>query len=720
MLSALLVVLTLALDPLGEPHALKRALLLVIAPFLLFYSWQFGRLRRVANAPLGMALGLGFLALGIQIAASVLHGSVERGFDSLATMFLLLIAAVVARDSASERPYAFTSTALVLGGLAATYAILQRIGIDPLFDNPGREAVSLFGNTNRAGEFLAPMIPLALASLRSLRSALRRLGAIVLPLAVGATILTNSRGAVIAAAVGVVALLVLRRPRLQELAILALGVALPFLVDGLDSYRLKTVEESESAISSPEYAPNKQRLALVESTLAMIRSAPAIGHGAGSFRSEFGFFRDPDEARLPTALGVLSSAEDPHNQYLLLAAEYGIPGAAMILAVLLAGLLSVRHARVWPGDHPLRDVAAGSAAALITLLALGAFRSFLEHAPVALLAFGFAGTLLSLQEGDHDGEPRPIATFVLPLWLIAVFLIGARALYSQFYIGVAARAIERKDVSAAEDAYRQGRRFGAFDLVLMQREAALLEQHSKIDTKNPWLRLAALDSRRQLAQLDPWNATNHLRLAARFLENGDRSNAAQHLATVSKILGERDPWSLARRLAESGEFDSGVRYLVDSARARRITLSELRALAERQQADGKNTLALLALMPCVELRPEDGDIALAVGGLLPERHARKNEFLRRGHTGIALAALIRRDTTSALKSLQLAKRFGSGFELQVAFTIAATLEGGPQDLKPLLATRPAEGPAPWLAPMLDPLRSLPELASTFEQLDSPP
>lgn len=720
MLSALLVVLTLALDPLGEPHALKRALLLAVAPFLLFYSWQFGRLRRVANAPLGFALGLGFLGLGIQIAAAVLHGSAERGIESLATLFVLLLAAVVARDDANERPYAFTSTALVLGGLAAIYAILQRIGIDPLFENPGREAVSLFGNTNRAGEFLAPMIPLALASLRSLRSAIRRLGALVLPLAIGATILTNSRGAVIAAGVGVLALLVLRRPRVQELTILGLGIALPFLIDGVDSYRLKSVEESESAITSAEYAPNKQRLALVESTIAMIQAAPLAGHGAGSFRSEFGSFRDPAEARLPTALGVLSSAEDPHNQYLLLAAEYGIPAAAMILALFLAGLLAVRHARAWPSDHPLRDVTAGSAAALITLLALGAFRSFVEHAPVAWLAFGFAGTLLALREGDHDGEPRPIATYILPLWLIAVFLIGARALYSQFFIGVAARAIERKDVSAAEDAYRQGRRFGVHDLVLMQREAALLEQHSKIDTKNPWLRAAALDSRQQLAHLDPWNATNHLRLAARFLESKEPSRATHHLERVSRILGERDPWSLARRLAESGEFDAGVRFLVDAARARRVSLSELRALAEQQQADGKTTLALLALMPCVELRPEDGDIALAVGGLLPEKHFRKNEFLERGHIGIALAALIRRDTTSALKSLQLARRFGSGFELQVAFTIAATLEGGPQDLQSLLTKRPAEGPAPWLAPMLDPLRSLPELATTFEQLDSPP
>ena len=548
----------------------------------------------------------------------------------------------------------------------------------------------------------------------------RRLGAVVLPLAVGATILTNSRGAVIAAAVGVVALLIVRRPRPQELAILALGVVLPFLVDGLDSYRLKSVEESEAAITSPEYAPNKQRLALIESTVAMIQAEPFAGHGAGSFRSEFGRFRDPAEARLPTALGVLSSAEDPHNQYLLLAAEYGLPAAAMILAVFLAGLLAVRHARAWPADHPLRDVSAGSAAALITLLALGAFRSFLEHVPVALLAFGFAGTLLALREGDHDGEPRPIARFILPLWLMAVFLVGARALYSQVFVGIAARAIERKDVPGAETAYRNGSRFGAHDLVLVEREAALLEQHSKIETKNPWLRRSAIASRLQLAQLDPWNATNHLRLAARFLESNEPERATHYLERVSRILGERDPWSLARRLAESGEFDAGVRYLVIAARARRIAISELRSQADRLQTEGKTTLALLALMPCVELRPEDGDIALAVGGLLPEQHRRKNEFLRRGHIGIALAALIRRDTVSALKSLQLAKRFGSDYELLVAFTITATLEGDRPDLAPLVEKRPAEGPAPWLAPMLDPLRSLPELAATFERLDSAP
>ena len=121
------------------------------------------------------------------------------------------------------------------------------------------------------------------------------------------------------------------------------------------------------------------RLRLTEHTLAMVREAPWLGHGMGSWRTVF-------VQRVEPGL-LISTNTTPHNEYLLMTAQLGLAGLALWLWLLAAHL---RHA--W------RSGPAGFAALLAwTAVAwAGLFNVVLRDAKFALpllLLAGFAGAL---------------------------------------------------------------------------------------------------------------------------------------------------------------------------------------------------------------------------------------------------------------------------------------------------------------------------------------
>lgn len=121
------------------------------------------------------------------------------------------------------------------------------------------------------------------------------------------------------------------------------------------------------------------RLRLTEHTLAMVREAPWLGHGMGSWRTVF-------VQRVEPGL-LISTNTTPHNEYLLMTAQLGLAGLALWLWLLAAHL---RHA--W------RSGPAGFAALLVwTAVAwAGLFNVVLRDAKFALpllLLAGFAGAL---------------------------------------------------------------------------------------------------------------------------------------------------------------------------------------------------------------------------------------------------------------------------------------------------------------------------------------
>jgi hypothetical protein len=115
-------------------------------------------------------------------------------------------------------------------------------------------------------------------------------------------------------------------------------------------------------------------------TVNMAASSPGIGYGPGNFRKVYTLFRSPEHSiRLVSAL----STEHPHNEFLYLAAEVGIPGALIWLFLVMA-LLFVR-VRTREG-HCARF-------GFIILLVHGFFDKGLVSPPGNILFWLFAGLI---------------------------------------------------------------------------------------------------------------------------------------------------------------------------------------------------------------------------------------------------------------------------------------------------------------------------------------
>ena len=133
------------------------------------------------------------------------------------------------------------------------------------------------------------------------------------------------------------------------------------------------------------------RLRLTEHTVAMVREAPWLGHGVGSWRAVF-------VQRVEPGL-LISLNTTPHNEHLLMTAQLGLAGLALWLWLLAAQLL---HA--WRSGPP------GYIALLVwTAVAwAGLFNVVLRDTrfalPLLLLA-GFAGALARGPSMRLQGQP---------------------------------------------------------------------------------------------------------------------------------------------------------------------------------------------------------------------------------------------------------------------------------------------------------------------------
>jgi len=77
------------------------------------------------------------------------------------------------------------------------------------------------------------------------------------------------------------------------------------------------------------------RLTWHQHSLELIQEKPLIGHGTGSFKTEY--------ARISGAANTPMMSENPHNDYLWLAVELGVFGGLLLVALLLAAAWQGRH-----------------------------------------------------------------------------------------------------------------------------------------------------------------------------------------------------------------------------------------------------------------------------------------------------------------------------------------------------------------------------------------
>lgn len=319
----------------------------------------------------------------------------------------------------------------LVGTIESLYGILQYLGIDlPVygasgtvlehahFARRGGTPSATFGNPNFFAEYLAGLLPLAIAAYLGARN---RLSMVVFAIGVismfAALMLTGTRAAWVGSLVGCLLLPawsgggLWRRKRAWLLAGVFIVLALPSLVpikhlpgSGMALARLEKIgalrEESVGA-----------RLFWWRVTLGMIADHPWFGVGVGRFREAYpayqrAFFEEHPSERMLSGRFTAEEVplESPHNQYLHLLAEQGMLGFGLF-AWLVVSLIAFGRRKLSSIPVPSRPALAGALSSIVALLTVGLF-AYPFQLPTSALLFGMlAGVILA----NPDEPPHPFS-----------------------------------------------------------------------------------------------------------------------------------------------------------------------------------------------------------------------------------------------------------------------------------------------------------------------
>jgi hypothetical protein len=204
---------------------------------------------------------------------------------------------------------------------------------------------------------------------------------------------TRSVGLALLAAVAVLAGV----GRLSLARVLRIGAGATLVVSGVVALAPTPTGPPALSVRESKRASAEWRLAVWSDTLTLIREHPA-GVGAGNFEHAF----IPYALRGRSKPGEATVFRSPHNEFLRLVAEGGIPGALLLLALLV---LLVRELHRSPAIDRWRSEPGVLIASCGAFLLVEAFFQFpFEMAFPSLLAAVLLGLALACTEAFPDPE----------------------------------------------------------------------------------------------------------------------------------------------------------------------------------------------------------------------------------------------------------------------------------------------------------------------------
>ena len=393
-----------------------------------------------------------------------------------------------------------------ISGVVALVAVAQWFGLD--FEHgvrflPGRtllskvEIYSTIGNANYLAAVLAFFLPVTIAlavnrrrrstdsagetALKGLSVSLYRSEAILLwvsvAFSIAALLLTRSKGGLAAAVVGVLALWVIwgiwfRWSKKKIFLAGAGGAGLIVLFLVLLFWRVPTLGADWHKLVSRSWDdPSvKGRVLMWETTAEMVAAHPFIGIGTGTFGAQYQPYRALVFDRLPNPATVYPASEHSydeaghaHNDWLQLAAENGIVGLSLFVAIIIyffvGGLGMLRRINsigvgpttsaqksVFDSVQPVSpSLLCGLLAGMAALLTHAAV-DFPLHQPAALLLFWLGLATIVAAGGRQRIAPLPawLASKVSRRSLGGAALIGIGLLIFQAVRPVIAGAYQRE------------------------------------------------------------------------------------------------------------------------------------------------------------------------------------------------------------------------------------------------------------------------------------
>ena len=454
------------------PSPDRRSLLLptfLLAGLLVGLPWAAGGRSPIGQVSLALVLALAgvagilvrslgalanpsplLLAGGILAAGSALHTIYpDRTIQYLLLLLAYLLAGALAAEAGREEPRlerVLLAAILTSGTLVTVVGLLRLL----LRSDEGLYAMVLtgpFGYPNAMAGFLLLAGGAALAMTRDGRSPAIRAGAMAAGgLALVGVLLTRSRGAWLAAGAGLVVWVVVERrkgwPR-RRLWMWLGGSSLLAALAWL-SWNWGSFPPSLSRLADrPEVSSLVWRWQILQWTWAMARDHLWWGVGPGAFPVALTHYQ-----RIPYVSG-----ENPHNLYLELAVEYGLP-AAILAVITLGGFLGRVGAAIrrTPDSDPTRWRQAALLATLVAFAVHGLVDldwSFPAIAATAATMLGLTSAHLR-RMFPREVHARPLWRGALILALLAAAFVSVTRYYASTLVSWAQLALAGREAAVAQ------------------------------------------------------------------------------------------------------------------------------------------------------------------------------------------------------------------------------------------------------------------------------
>ena len=281
----------------------------------------------------------------------------------LARVVIYLASFAVAREIAARRPslvWILFAIPGAFGCMEAVYGISQHV-----IRGEDNYAVGTFPEHGHFAGFIELLLPVSIASVWRYRHPL----AVATPLLFLAALLHSfSRAALVATALAIVAMVLMRTRRFKITGAVALVLILTGLV--LAPSGLGERFDRVSTLAGFSHDAHIQRW---RDTVRMIEARPFLGSGAGTYPVAFAFYNSSSGH---------GSASHADNDYLQLLAEIGFAGTLATLGLLAIALRRYIRASRWS------LAALGAAGAMIALLAHSLFE-FQMYIPANVLTLAW-------------------------------------------------------------------------------------------------------------------------------------------------------------------------------------------------------------------------------------------------------------------------------------------------------------------------------------------
>lgn len=322
--------------------------------------------------------------------------AVDRGIATRQLLQLgvnVTLALLVATTVTSERELRRLLWLVVaVGGLSCLPALTSAGELRASFGGAvvANRLEGTFTQPNEFGSFAMVVVVLGAALVvgaRTRRESLLLLAALV-P-AVGGLLLSLSRGAWIGAVAGALVLLVLLPPARRALALAAVPVLVAGAALGALAPENPQVQVVGSRVSTLAESgggnPYDDRPRIWAEGRREVRLDPLTGHGPGAF---------PVVSTRSASQAQTVQAEHAHSVLLTVAAEYGLPGAALLVALGVACGFAA-HAAARRASHRTAALVAGPAAAAVAIAAQGVIDYTMRNAVLFTFFWLVAGLLVA-------------------------------------------------------------------------------------------------------------------------------------------------------------------------------------------------------------------------------------------------------------------------------------------------------------------------------------